>query len=156
MVNRMGVMEMNHGQSLRRISLIATLHCLIGCSIGEVLGMFLGTYFGLSNLLTIILAVLLAFIFGYSLTLIPLLKHLNLKKALTVAFVSDTASISVMEIVDNGVMILIPGALHAHIDELLFWGSLIVALLVAFLFAFPVNYFLIKKGKGHAVVHSLH
>jgi len=150
---------MEHAENsfnLKRISLVATTHCLIGCSIGEILGMFLATYFGLSNPLTIGLAIVLAFIFGYSLTLVPLLKHLSFKKALSTAFISDTASITVMEIVDNGTIILIPGALHAHIDEPLFWISLALSLTVAFLFALPVNYFLIKRGKGHAVVHGHH
>jgi uncharacterized membrane protein len=141
---------------LRRISFIATLHCLTGCAIGEILGMFLGTYFGLSNSLTIALAIFLAFIFGYSLTLIPLLKHMSFKSAVSSAFVSDTDSISVMEIVDNAIIILIPGALHAHVSEPLFWGSLALALFVAFWFALPVNYWLIKRGKGHATVHSHH
>lgn len=150
---------MEHAENsfnLKRISLVATIHCLIGCSIGEILGMFLATYFGLSNPLTIGLAIVLAFIFGYSLTLVPLLKHLSFKKALSTAFISDTASITVMEIVDNGTIILIPGALHAHIDEPLFWISLALSLTVAFFFALPVNYFLIKRGKGHAVVHGHH
>lgn len=143
--------------SLLRISLTATLHCLIGCAIGEVLGMFLGTLLGFSNFNTIILAVLLAFIFGYSFTLIPLLKHLSFKKALSAALVADTASIAIMEIVDNAVIVLIPGALHAHVDEPLFWGSLALALFIAFWAALPLNYWLIKRGQGHAAIpHSHH
>lgn len=146
---------MEHG-NFKKLSLIATFHCLVGCSIGEILGMVIGTAFGFSNSITILLAILLAFIFGYSFTLIPLLKHLSFKKAMKTAFVSDTISITVMELVDNFVLILIPGALHAHINESLFWVSLFIALFIAFWVTFPVNYYLIKRGKGHAVVHSHH
>jgi hypothetical protein len=140
----------------KKLSVIATLHCLTGCAIGEILGMVIGTHFGLSNLSTIALAVILAFIFGYSLTLIKLVKHMSLRQALPVAFAADTISITVMEITDNLVFILIPGATHAYINEPLFWGSLIIGLFAAFWVALPVNYWLIKRGKGHAVVHSHH
>lgn len=119
--------------------------------------MVIGTALGWSDLQTIILAVALAFLFGYSLTLYPLLQaKMQLKKALGLAFASDTLSISVMELVDNGVMLLIPGAMHAPITSFFFWGSLLVALAVAFVFAYPVNYWLLTKGKGHALVHGAH
>ena len=145
------------GTSIRSTALMATIHCLTGCAIGEVLGMFIGTALHWSNFATIALAIVLAFIFGYSLTLIPLLKSkINIKKALPLAFASDTFSITVMEIVDNGIILIIPGAIHAHIDTLLFWGSLALGLAIAFVAAFPVNYYLISKGKGHALVHSHH
>jgi hypothetical protein len=139
-----------------KISFKATLHCLVGCAMGEVLGMVIGTYLGFSNFATILLAIILAFIFGYALSLLTLLKHLSFKKALTTAFVADTASILVMELIDNLVLLMIPGALHAHIDEPFFWISLAIALFVAFWVALPVNYFLIKRGKGHALAHSHH
>lgn len=144
-------------QSLKRIALSATAHCLTGCAIGEILGMVIGTALGWTDLQTIILAVVLAFFFGYSLTLLPLVKaKVQLKKALPLAFASDTVSITVMEIVDNAVILLIPGALHAHVTSLLFWGSLVFALIVAFLITFPVNMYLISRGKGHAVMHQFH
>lgn len=143
--------------SLRKIAFMATMHCLIGCAIGEVLGMVIGTALGWSDLQTIFLAVLLAFFFGYSMTLIPLLRaHVNLKKAFPLAFASDTVSITVMEIVDNAIIFLIPGALHAHVNSLLFWYSLAIALAIAFAVTFPVNMYLISKGKGHAVIHNKH
>lgn len=136
---------------------MATAHCLTGCAIGEVLGLVIGTALGWSDVQTIILAVTLAFIFGYSLTLLPLIRSgMKLKNALSLAFASDTISITVMEIVDNSVMLLIPGAMHAHIDNWFFWLSMAIALAVAFVFALPVNYYLISKGKGHAVMHGHH
>jgi formate/nitrite transporter FocA (FNT family) len=146
-----------HKTSLKKVSFMATLHCLTGCAIGEILGMVIGTALGWSDLQTIILAIILAFFFGYGLTIIPLLKaDLNLKKALPLAFASDTVSITVMEVIDNLVIILIPGALHAHVTSLLFWSSLLFALVVAFIVTYPINMYLISKGKGHALVHSNH
>lgn len=142
---------------LNKLAASATLHCLTGCSIGEVLGMVLGTAFGWSNLTTIIAAVLLAFVFGYSLTLHPLLRAaVPVAAALPLAFASDTLSITVMEIVDNAIVLLIPGAMDAGLTDLLFWGSLVVALAIAFVAAFPVNRFLIARGQGHAVIHQYH
>ena len=143
--------------TLNRVALSATAHCLTGCAIGEVLGVAIGTALGWSNLPTIVLAVALAFVFGYSLTMVPLLRAgLAFATAVPLALASDTLSIAVMEIVDNGVLLLVPGAMEAGLDEPLFWGSLAFALAVAFVAAFPVNRWLIARGKGHAVVHERH
>ena len=142
--------------SLNRTAWSATLHCLTGCAIGEVLGMVVGTALGWGNGATIALAVVLAFIFGFALTLIPLLKATGLHSALKLALAADTASITVMEIVDNAVMLAIPGAMDAGLDTMLFWASLAFALAVAALAAFPINRWLIARGKGHAVVHAYH
>ena len=144
-------------QSLNRITLSATLHCLTGCAIGEVLGMVIGTALGWSDLATIALAVGLAFVFGYSLTLVPLLRSgVVLASALPIAFAADTVSIAVMEIVDNAFMLAIPGAMDAGLSAFLFWGSLAAALAVAFVVAFPVNRWMIGRGRGHAAVHASH
>lgn len=146
-----------HGGSLNRLAWSATLHCLTGCAIGEVLGMVIGTALGWGNLETIALAVVLAFFFGYALTIRPLLvSGMGLRRAAKLALAADTASISVMEIVDNGIMLIIPGAMDAPLDSLLFWGSLGVALAIAAVAAFPVNRWLIARGKGHAAVHGHH
>jgi hypothetical protein len=143
--------------SLNRTAFSATLHCLTGCAIGEVLGMVIGTALGWSNVATIALAVGLAFFFGYSLTMIPLLRSgLALSTTLPLAFASDTLSITVMEIVDNAVMLLVPGAMEAGVGSFLFWVSLAFALAVAFVVAYPVNRYLIARGRGHAVVHEYH
>jgi|SRR5215211_1739490 len=143
--------------SLNRTAFSATLHCLTGCSIGEVLGMVIGTVFGWGNLATIVLAIALAFFFGYGLTMLPLLRSgLALGAVLPLAFASDTLSIAVMEIVDNLIIVVIPGAMDAGPGDLLFWGSLAIALAIAFVAAFPVNRYLISRGKGHAVVHEYH
>ncbi len=145
------------GRALTTVALSATLHCLTGCAIGEVLGMVIGTALGWSDLETIVLAVALAFLFGYSLTMLPLLRSgLALAAVLPLAFASDTLSITVMEIVDNAIMLTIPGAMEAGLGNLTFWGSLAVALVVAGAAAFPVNRWLIARGKGHAVVHAYH
>ena len=142
--------------SLNRTAWSATLHCLTGCAIGEVLGMVIGTALGWGNGATIALAVVLAFIFGYALTLLPLLKAMALGSALKLALAADTASITVMEIIDNAIMLVIPGAMDAGLTSLLFWGSLAFSLAVAAFAAFPVNRWLIARGKGHAVVHAHH
>jgi hypothetical protein len=142
--------------SLNRTAWSATLHCLTGCAIGEVLGMVIGTALGWGNVATIALAVVLAFFFGYALTLLPLVKAVGIGSALKLALAADTASITIMEIVDNAIMLVIPGAMDAGLDSLLFWGSLAVALAVAAVAAFPVNRWLIKRGRGHAVVHAHH
>jgi Domain of unknown function (DUF4396) len=143
--------------SLNRTAFSATLHCLTGCAIGEVLGMVIGTALGWGNVATIALAVVLAFFFGYSLTMIPLLRSgLALATTLPLAFASDTLSITVMEIVDNAVMLVVPGAMEAGLGSFLFWGSLAFALAVAFVAAYPVNRYLIARGRGHAVVHEYH
>ena len=148
---------MDKGASLNRLAFSATAHCLTGCAIGEVLGMVIGTALGWGDFATIALAVALAFFFGYSLTMLPLLRSgMALAAVLPLAFASDTLSITVMEIVDNAVMLMIPGAMEAGLTNLLFWGSLAFALAVAFVVAFPVNRYLISRGKGHAVVHEHH
>ncbi|MEU6882981.1 DUF4396 domain-containing protein [Streptomyces sp. NPDC046712] len=135
----------------------ATLHCLTGCAIGEVLGMIIGTALGWGNAPTMALAIVLAFFFGYSLTLWAVIRAgLSLKAAIGVALAADTLSIAVMELVDNGVLLLIPGAMDAHLSDALFWGALAFAFLVAFLITTPVNKWMIGRGKGHAVVHQYH
>ena len=140
-----------------RLALSATVHCLTGCGIGEVLGLVISTALGWHDLPSIVLAVVLAFIFGYGLTLRPLLAGgVELAAALRLAFAADTLSIVVMEIVDNAIILLIPGAMDAGLTSLLFWGSLAVALAIAFAVAFPVNLWLIRQGRGHAVVHGRH
>jgi len=145
------------GASLNRLAFSATAHCLTGCAIGEVLGMVIGTAPGWGNFATIALAVVLAFFFGYSLTMLPLLRSgLALATVLPLAFASDTLSITIMEIVDNLVMLVIPGAMEAGLTNPLFWGSLAFALAVAFVAAYPANRWLIARGKGHAVVHEYH
>jgi hypothetical protein len=143
------------GAALNSLAFSATLHCLTGCAIGEVLGMVIGTALGFSDLGTIALAVALAFFFGYALTSLPLLRSgMALGAVIPVALAADTLSIAVMEIVDNLIMLLVPGAMEAGLDSLLFWGSLAFALLVAGAVALPVNRWLIQRGKGHAVVHG--
>src|SRR5829696_8671971 len=145
------------GSSLNRLAFSATAHCLTGCAIGEVLGLVIGTALGWGIAATIVLAVVLAFFFGYLLTMLPLLRSgLALGTVLPLAFASDTLSITVMEIVDNLIILVIPGAMEAGLGSLLFWGSLAFALAVAFVAAFPVNRWLIARGKGHAVVHEYH
>jgi hypothetical protein len=144
-------------QSLTRSAFSATVHCLTGCAIGEVLGMILATWWGWGNAASIALAVALAFLFGYSLTLGPVLRAgVPFRRALPVAFASDTASISLMEIVDNAFILLVPGAIDAELSDALFWWSLGVSLIIAFAFALPLNRWLIARGKGHAVVHAYH
>jgi hypothetical protein len=146
-----------HQASLNRLALSATAHCLAGCSIGEVLGMVVGTALNLSNGETIALAVVLAFMFGYLLTMLPLIRGgVALRTALGLAFASDTISITIMEIVDNAVMLAMPGAMDAGLSELRFWGSLALSLLIAGVAAFPVVRWLIARGRGHAVVHKYH
>lgn len=141
--------------SLNSLAFSATLHCLTGCAIGEVLGMVIGTALGFSDLGTIALAVALAFLFGYGLTSLPLLRSgLALGSVIPIALAADTVSIAVMEIVDNAVMLAVPGAMEAGLDSPLFWGALAFALVVAGAIAFPVNRWLIARGKGHAVVHE--
>ena len=154
------VLKLFHGYvhgSLNRTALSATLHCLTGCAIGEVLGMVIGTALGWGNWPTVAISIVLAFAFGYSLTMLPLLRAgLAFALAAPLALASDTLSIATMEVVDNTVMLLVPGALDAGLRDLLFWASLAFSLVVAFCAAFPVNRWLIAKGKGHAVVHAYH
>ncbi|MEU9463130.1 DUF4396 domain-containing protein [Streptomyces sp. NPDC048312] len=135
----------------------ATLHCLTGCAIGEILGMVIGTALGWGNMETMVLAIVLAFFFGYSLTLRSILKAgVDFRTALRVAFAADTLSIAVMELIDNGVIALWPGAMDATLADTLFWGALAISLAVAFVVTTPVNKWMIGRGKGHAVVHRYH
>jgi hypothetical protein len=143
------------GSALTAVAISATLHCLTGCAIGEILGMVIGTALGFSDWGTVALAVGLAFLFGYALTSLPLLRSgLALAAVIPIALASDTLSIAVMEIVDNAIMLTVPGAMEAGLDNALFWGALSVALVIAGAFALPVNRWLIARGKGHAVVHE--
>jgi hypothetical protein len=145
------------GEALTRLAVSATLHCLTGCAIGEVLGMVIGTALGWSELETVALAVALAFFFGYALAMRPLLASgLGLGQAIRLALAADTISIVVMEIIDNAIMLAIPGAMDAHVADPFFWGSLALALGLAFLVTLPVNRWLIGRGLGHAVVHAFH
>ena len=149
----------HHGASasLNRTALMATLHCLAGCAIGEILGMVIGTALGWGNLETIALAIGLAFVSGYLFTMIPLLRSgLAVGAATRIALAADTASITIMEIVDNLVMLAIPGAMAAGLDSTLFWGSLAFSLAVAGVAAYPVNRWLIARGRGHALAHAHH
>ena len=140
-----------------RMAATATLHCLTGCAIGEVLGMVIGTSLGLHNAGTVVLSIALAFVFGYSLTLRGALKGgLDFRAAVRVALAADTLSIAVMELIDNGVIVLWPDAMDAELADLLFWASLAISLAIAFVVTVPVNKWMIGRGKGHAVVHQHH
>ncbi len=155
--NRRGHMGHEAPLNLNRLAFSATVHCLTGCAIGEVLGMVIGTALGWGNGATIALAVGLAFLFGYGLTMLPLLRSgMAFGTAIGLALASDTASITIMEVVDNAIMLVIPGAMDAPLSSPLFWGSLTVALVIAGAFAFPVNRWLIARGRGHALVHAHH
>jgi hypothetical protein len=144
-----------HGSTTWRAAAQATLHCLTGCAIGEVLGMVIGTALGLANPVVVVLSIALAFVFGYALTIRGVMgAGLDLRRAFRVALAADTVSIAVMEVVDNGVMIAVPGALDAGLADLLFWASLAFALAVAFVVTTPVNRWMISRGLGHAVVHE--
>jgi hypothetical protein len=143
------------GRALDGMALSATLHCLTGCALGEVAGMVVGTALGLANLPTVLVSIALAFVFGYSLTSLPLLRGgLPLGTVAPVALASDTLSIATMELVDNAIVLAVPGALTAGLGDILFWGSLAFSLPVAGAFAFPVNRALLARGKGHAAVHE--
>jgi len=143
------------GRALNAVALSATLHCLTGCALGEIAGMIIGTALGLSNWATVGLAVVLAFLFGYTLTSLPLLRAgLALSAVVPIALATDTFSIAVMEVVDNAIVLIIPGALEAGLGDVLFWGSLSFALAVAGVVAYPVNRWLITRGRGHAVLHN--
>jgi Domain of unknown function (DUF4396) len=143
------------GPALTGVALSATLHCLTGCALGEIAGMAIGTALGFSDLGTIALAVALAFLFGYTLTSLPLLRAgLALSAVVPIALAADTLSIALMEVVDNAIMLLIPGAMESGIGDVLFWGSLSFALVVAGAIAFPLNRWLIAHGKGHTAVHE--
>jgi hypothetical protein len=143
------------GSALTGVAISATLHCLTGCALGEIAGVALGTALGLGNLATIALAIGLAFVFGYGLTSLPLLRAgLALGAVVPIALASDTLSIATMEVVDNLILVVIPGAMEAGLGDLLFWGSLAFALAVAFVFTVPVNRWLLSRGKGHTAVHE--
>ena len=145
------------GRELTSSAISATAHCLAGCAIGEILGMVLATWWGWGNVASIVLAIVLAFFFGYSLTMGPVLRAgVGLRRAVAVAFAADTVSITVMEIMDNAFIIVVPGALDAGLGDASFWWSLLVSLAVAFVITVPVNRQLIAKGRGHAVVHAYH
>jgi hypothetical protein len=151
------VAQATTGQTLTRLAVAATLHCLTGCAIGEVLGMVLATRWGWGNGASVALAVGLAFLFGYSLTLAPVLRAgVPFRQAVRVALAADTVSILVMEIVDNGFILTVPGAIDAGLADLLFWTSLALSLVIAFVVTVPVNRWLIGRGRGHAVVHAYH
>jgi hypothetical protein len=143
--------------SLTRSAVQATLHCLTGCAIGEVLGMVVASALGWGNLATVVISIVLAFFFGYGLTFRSVRgAGVEARRALSLAFASDTLSITTMEIVDNGFVLLVPGALAAGLGDGLFWWSLAASLAIAFVAAVPVNRWLIARGRGHAVVHELH
>jgi hypothetical protein len=143
--------------SLTRSAIQATLHCLTGCAIGEILGMVLATAFALGNVPSIALSIVLAFFFGYALTVGPVVRAgVRLKRALRVALASDTVSITTMELVDNAFIVVVPGALAAGLADSLFWWSLLLSLVIAFVLTVPVNRWLIARGRGHAVMHELH
>ena len=142
-------------EDINKVAAGATLHCLTGCAIGEIAGLIIGTAFGLSNLLTIVIAVTLAFIFGYTLSLIPIVKAgVSLRAAAVTVLAADTLSIATMEIVDNAVMAIVPGAMGGGLVNPLFWLILPLSLGVAFLAAFPVNRHLLQRGQGHALIHQ--
>ncbi|MGW4102234.1 DUF4396 domain-containing protein [Streptomyces sp. NPDC004976] len=146
-----------HGGASWAMAAKATLHCLTGCAIGEILGMVIGTALMWGNLPTMVLAITLAFVFGYSFTLSAVRRAgLDLKTAIKVALAADTVSIAVMELVDNGIIALTPGAMDAHLSDGLFWSALLGGFAVAFLITTPVNKWMIGRGKGHAVVHAYH
>lgn len=147
----------HHGSGLSSMAASATLHCLTGCAIGEIIGLMIGTAAGLSNGLTIAASIALAFVFGFSLSSLPLLKAgLGLGAALSVVVAADTLSIATMEVVDNVVMAVIPGAMNAGLVNALFWIGMMISLTVAFFAAYPVNRYLLQRGKGHALTHEYH
>jgi putative flippase GtrA len=149
--------EHDQQRSLNRSAVQATLHCLTGCAIGEVLGMVIATALGWGNTASIAISIVLAFVFGYSLTLGPILRTgVPPRRAARLTVASDTASITTMEIVDNAFIVVVPGALAAGLTDGLFWWSLVVSLVIAFIVTVPVNRWLIARGRGHAVVHELH
>lgn len=149
--------HVHHHDDSWRTAISATLHCLTGCAIGEVLGMVLATWWGWGNGPSIVLAIVLAFFFGYLLTFTSVRRHgIRPAEAIRVAFAADTVSILVMELIDNAFILAVPGAMDAGLAEVLFWSSLAVSLAVAFVVTVPVNRWMIGRGRGHAVVHSMH
>lgn len=148
----------DHGeQSLNRLSVSATIHCMTGCLIGDVVGMTIATALGWSNGASTALAVSLAFLFGYALTSLPLFKAgLTIGAVVPIVFAVDTFSIATMEFIDNAFILLVPGAAHAHLDEAIYWATMLGGFVIAFPFAFLVNRALLRRGKGHALVHAYH
>jgi hypothetical protein len=145
------------GQSLNRLATSATNHCLTGCVIGEVVGMVIATALGWGDIASIALAVALAFVFGYSLTSLPLLRaKLPFAAIVPIALAADTVSIAIMEVIDNGFILLVPGAMEAGLGDLRFWAPLLGGFVIAWPFAFAVNRAMIRRGKGHAAVHAYH
>jgi hypothetical protein len=143
--------------SVNRLAFMATVHCLTGCAIGEILGMVLATWWGWGNFASIVLAIVLASFFGYGLTSLPLLRSgMSVREVAPLAFASDTASITTMEIVDNLFILVVPGAIAAGLGDALFWWSLLVGLVIAGAVAYPVNRWLLVRGRGHAVMHQHH
>ena len=152
-----GTVRVDHGGATWAAAVQATLHCLTGCAIGEVLGMVIGTAAGLHNAATVVLSIALAFVFGYGLTMRGVLRAgLDLRAAFRVALAADTVSIAIMELLDNAVVVAVPGAMDAGLTSVLFWASLAGSLVVAFVLTTPVNKWMIARGKGHAVVHRYH
>jgi hypothetical protein len=150
-----GMHGSQEGPPIGRLALAATIHCLSGCAIGEVIGMIVGNLLGWSNALTVALSIGLAFVTGFALTMSPLLRAgLGIRRSLRLALAADTASIAIMEMVDNAVMLLIPGAMEAPVTSFLFLASLLLSLLLAGVVAYPFNRWMIRRGKGHAVVHA--
>lgn len=148
---------MDHSENINKTAISATLHCLTGCAIGEIAGLIIGTALGLSNLATIAIAITLAFVFGYALSMVPVVKAgVALSTAAGLVLAADTLSIATMEVVDNAVMAVIPGAMDAGLVNPLFWIALPFSLVVAFFVALPVNKYLLKRGKGHALMHKYH
>jgi hypothetical protein len=143
------------GRALDGVALSATLHCLTGCAIGEIVGMIIATALDLSNLASVVISIVLAFVFGYGLTSVPLVRAgLAFAAVVPIALASDTLSIATMEVVDNAIILVVPGAIDAGLGDVLFWGSLSFALAIAGVFAFPVNRWLLARGKGHTAVHE--
>lgn len=150
-------MHHEHGASTQSMAVSTTLHCITGCAIGEIIGLIIGTIIGLSTGANIALAFGLSFVFGYSLSMLPLLKNgLSFKKALPIILAADTLSILTMEIVDNSIMAVIPGAMNAGLVNPLYWSTMPLSLIAAFIVAVPVNKYLLTRGKGHALVHEYH
>lgn len=146
-----------HNSGPTNMAISATLHCITGCAIGEITGLIIGSVIGLSSGANIALAIALSFLFGYSLSMLPLLKNgLSFQKALAIILVADTLSILTMEIVDNTVMALIPNAMNANLVNPIYWIAMPVSLIAAFFVAVPVNRYLLMRGKGHALVHEYH
>jgi hypothetical protein len=143
--------------NLNRLAVSATTHCLTGCAIGEIIGVFLGAAFGWSNLATILLAIGLAYVFGFGLTSLPLFRAgLTLGAIVPIALAADTVSITIMEIIDNVTVLLIPGAMEAGVGDLLLYASVAAGFAIAYPFAFLANRYMIARGRGHAVVHQYH